>query len=76
MGKKISTFWSDVDKGHYCEIKFNSREEGFYIKYFNAEDKVYFREDTEHLGKSLRWCEDAAENWALGYKKLEKNKNV
>ena len=73
MGKKISTYWSDIEEGHYCEVKFNSREEGFYIKYFDAKDRCYHRENIEHLGKSLRWCEYAAENWALGIKKLEKN---
>jgi len=73
VGKKISTYWSDIEEGHYCEIHLNQREEYFYIKYFDADDKVYHREDTEHIGKSIRWCNDAAENWALGYKKIGKN---
>jgi len=69
----ISTYWSDMEEGHYCEVKINSKEEHFYIKYYDSKGKCYHREDTEHINKSLRWCEDAAENWALGIKKLVKN---
>ena len=30
----ISTYWSDLDEGHFCEVKLNSKEEHFYIKYY------------------------------------------
>lgn len=68
MGKKLSTYWSDVEPGRYCEVHVNLKEEFFYIKYYNEDGSLYYTED--HIGKSLRWAEDAAENWALGVKKL------
>lgn len=68
MGKKLSTYWSDEEPGKYCEIHINLKEEYFYIKYFDANGKMYYKED--HIGKSMRWAEDAAENWALGIKKI------
>ena len=68
MGKKISTYYSDYGKG-YCEIHANFKEEMFYIKYFDNTNKQFFTEDFPN--KSMRYVEDAAENWALGIKKLE-----
>lgn len=68
MGKHISTYYSDRGKG-YCEIHFDFKEEHAYIKYFDNNGKRFFTEDFP--GKSTRYVEDAAENWALGIKKLE-----
>jgi hypothetical protein len=68
MGKKLSTYYSDFGKG-YCEIHVDYKEEMFYIKYFDNNKKNFFVE--EFLNKSMRYVEDAAENWALGIKKLE-----
>jgi len=68
MGKHISTYYSDFDEG-YCEIHFDFKEEYAYIKYFDNNGKRFFTEDFK--GKSMRYVEDAAENWALGIKKLE-----
>jgi hypothetical protein len=68
MSKKISTYNSDFNKG-YCEVYVNYKEEMFYIKYFDNNGKHFFTE--EFLNKSIRYVEDAAENWALGIKKLE-----
>ncbi len=68
MGKHISTYYSDHGKG-YCEIHFDFKEEHAYIKYFDNNGKRFFTEDFP--GKSTRYVEDAAENWALGIKKLE-----
>jgi len=68
MGKKLSTYWSDVEAGKYCEIHIDLKEEYFYIKYFDDAGNMFYSED--HKGKSLRWAEDAAENWALGIKKI------
>ena len=67
MGKKLSTFYSDKDKGK-AEIHVDYKNEYFYIKYFDNNDKQFFTED--FIGKSLRYVEDAAENWTLGIKKL------
>lgn len=68
MGKKLSTHYSDFGKGK-CEIHVDMKQEMFYIKYFDSNDKRFFTED--FTGKTLRYVEDAAENWALGIKKLE-----
>lgn len=68
MGKKLSTFWKD-DSAAFCEIHVDTKEEYFYIKYFDEKQNRFYTE--EFHGKSLRYVEDAAENWALGIKKLE-----
>lgn len=68
MGRKLSTYYSDHGKG-YCEIHFDFKEEYGYIKYFDNNEKLFFTED--YKGKSMRYVEDAAENWALGIKLLE-----
>ena len=67
MGKRLSTFWSD-NSNDYCEIHFDYKEEYAYIKYFTEEGTKYFEETFPN--NSLRYVEDAAENWALGYKDL------
>ena len=67
MGKKLSTYWSD-NSTDYCEIHFSYKEEYAYIKYFTEEGIKYFEETFPN--NSLRYVEDAAENWALGYKDL------
>ena len=68
MGKKISTYYPNVGKG-WAEIHLDSKDESLYIKYFNEVGFVFHRE--EFPNKSMRYVEDAAENWALGIKKLE-----
>lgn len=70
MERKLSTYYSDHGKG-YAEIHFNFKEEIAYIRYYTDEGKLFFTED--YPTKSLRYVEDAAENWALGIKKLEKD---
>lgn len=70
MGKKISTFYTDDETG-YCEVHINYKEEMFYIKYFDDQNKCFFVEDFP--GKSMRYVEDAAENWTLGIKKLSED---
>lgn len=67
MGKKLSTYHSDHDSG-FAEIHIDMKNEHLYIKYFDNNGKLFFSEDFE--GKSLRYVEDAAENWAVGIKKL------
>ncbi len=69
MGKKISTYYADLPENGYCEIHADFKEELFYIKYYDDNDKQFFTEDFPN--KSMRYVEDAAENWALGIKKLE-----
>ena len=69
MGKKLSTFWKD-DESQFCEIHVDFKEEYFYIKYFNKDAAARFHTE-EFRGKSLRYVEDAAENWALGIKQID-----
>ena len=73
MGKKLSTYYSETDKS-YCEVHFNYKEEVAYIKYFDDNGKKFFTE--EFPNRSLRYVEDAAENWVMGIKKLEKSHAV
>ncbi len=68
MGKKIKTVYPETGKG-WCEIHIDAKEELLYIKYFDEGGRRFFSE--EYPNKSMRYVEDAAENWALGIKKLE-----
>lgn len=67
MGKKISTYFADDGKGK-AEVHFDFKEEMAYIKYFDSNDKLFFKE--EFPDKAIGYVEDAAENWALGIKQL------
>lgn len=68
--RKISTYYSDEGKG-YAEVWMDFKEEIAFIKYFDDNEIKFFEEDFP--GKAIRYVEDAAENWALGIKKLEGN---
>lgn len=68
MGKLWDTY-NTVDNKGYCEIHFSSKDEMFYIKYFDNNNKVFFVEDFPN--KSLYYVRDAAENWCTGLKKLD-----
>lgn len=68
MGKKISTYYHDSGKG-WAEIHIDLKEEMLYVKYFDESGVLLAKE--EFPNKSMRYVEDAAENWALGIKKLE-----
>lgn len=67
MEKHISTYWPDNEQGR-AEVWVNFKEEAFFIKYFDENNKQFFTEDFPN--KSMRYVEDAAENWALGIKQL------
>ena len=67
MGKKLSVWHTSDNKG-FAEIHADLRNEYFYIKYFDNNNKLFFTEDFPN--KSLRYVEDAAENWTLGIKKI------
>ena len=67
MGKKLSTYYFDNGKG-CCEIHLDSKNESLYIKYFDESGRKFFVEDFPN--KSMLYVENAAENWALGIKKL------
>jgi hypothetical protein len=68
MGRKVLTYLTNDNRGH-CEIHVDAKNEVFYIKYFDSNGKQFYTEDFPN--KSLRYVEDAAENWVLGIKKLE-----
>jgi hypothetical protein len=68
MGRKLSTYYSEIGKG-YCEVHMSFKDEMAYIKYFDNNDVMFFTEDFP--GKSIHYVNDAAENWCVGIKKLE-----
>ena len=68
MIRKISTYYSDLDNGH-CDVILDLKREMYYIEYYDDNKRQFFTE--EFPNKSMRYVEDAAENWALGIKKLE-----
>lgn len=68
MGREITTHYADDNKGK-AVVCIDFKEEMAYIKYYDDNDKFFFKE--EFPNKSIRYVEDAAENWALGIKKLE-----
>jgi len=68
--RKISTYYSDHGQG-YAEVWMDFKEEVAFIKYFDDNDVKFFEED--YPNKTIGYVEDAAENWALGIKKLEGN---
>jgi len=65
----ISTYWAGNGKEGYAEVHKNIEEGGCFIRYFDSNGVRFFTE--EFPGKSIHYVEDAAENWALGIKKLE-----
>jgi len=67
MGRNISTYWSN--DGSKAEVNFDFKDELAYIEYYDDNGKLFFTE--EFLNKSIRYVEDAAENWAEGIKILE-----
>ena len=46
MGKKLSTHYSEKGKGK-CEIHVDMKQEMFYIKYYDNNDRRFFTEDFE-----------------------------
>lgn len=61
----ISTYISEATKGR-AEVKQDG--DTYSIDYFDANGNFIINE--QFAGKSLRYVEDAAENWALGVKTL------
>jgi hypothetical protein len=68
MDRKLSTYYADDGTG-YAEVHFNFKEEVAHIEYYDNNGKRFFNE--EFPGKAINYVEDAAENWALGIKKIE-----
>jgi hypothetical protein len=68
MIKHLSTYYSDNGEGQ-AEIYVDLEKDQFHITYVNAKGEQFFTE--EFPDKSIHFLEDAAENWALGIKKLK-----
>ena len=68
MGRKLSTVMSTTSRD-YCEVHFDYKEEYAYLRYFTEQGVKYFEESFH--GKTLRYVEEAAENWSIGIKKLQ-----
>lgn len=66
MGRKVLTY--ATEKHGHCEIHVDTKNEMFYIKYFDSNGRQFFVED--HPNKSLREVEQIAEQWCMGTKKL------
>lgn len=67
MSRIIDIYKTADDKG-FCKINFSSKEETFYITYYDNHGKLFFTEDFPN--KSLKYVRDAASNWVDGIKKL------
>jgi len=68
--EELSTYYSDQVLGETAVIFKDLKDKTYYIRYYDETGEVFH---TEHYTKnSVYYVEDAAENWALGYKKIEK----
>jgi len=67
MSKVISRTESQILDNAYCEIKLTPDSDTFYIDFF-VEGKSVKTE--EFPGKSIHFLNSAAENWAVGIKKI------
>tara|TARA_R110002012_G_scaffold158533_1_gene319945 strand:+ start:806 stop:1039 length:234 start_codon:yes stop_codon:yes gene_type:complete len=66
---EISTYWKDPDLKEKAIVKLDTEVDQFYIDYYDVSGNIFYTEQFE--GKSSHFVEDAAENWALGIKKLD-----
>ena len=66
MKKIVSTYFYE-EAPELLRAEVFQDENGFGVQYFKGSD--VFDEEV-FPGKSLRYAEDAAENWALGIKKI------
>ena len=60
----ISTYYSEIEERGRAEVFFS--KDAYSVAYIDNDGELLCIE-TYH-GKSLRYAEDAAENWALGIK--------
>lgn len=69
--RKISTFYEDPPGSGRAEVWMDYKDDVAYIEYYDDQGKLFFTEDFPN--NSIRYAEDAAENWAIGIKQLEIN---
>ena len=67
MGRVISRTESQILDNAYCEIKLTPDSDTFYIDFFVEGKNV---KTEEFPGKSIHFLNSAAENWAVGIKKI------
>ena len=67
MGRVISRTESQILDNAYCEIKLTPDSDTFYIDFFVEGESV---KTEEFPGKSIHFLNSAAENWAVGIKKI------
>jgi len=73
MRKKISNYWgSDVYPHREAIIYHNTKDNLFEVEFWNKNQLQENRQMVSGYGEdkvvhSLRYAEDAAENWCLGY---------
>lgn len=67
MGKVMSRTESQILDNAYCEIKLTPDSDTFYIDFFVEGESV---KTEEFPGKSIHFLNSAAENWAVGIKKI------
>ena len=69
MIKEISIYYKNEDLKERAVVKFDTETTEFYVDYYDKSGNIFYTEQFE--GKSSHFVEDAAENWALGIKKLD-----
>ena len=67
MSRVISRTESQILDNAYCEIKLTPDSDTFYIDFFVEGESV---KTEEFPGKSIHFLNSAAENWAVGIKKI------
>ena len=68
MSKVISKVQSQILDDAYCEIKLSPDSDSFSIDFFVKGSLI---KNEEFPGKSIHYLNSAAENWAIGIKKLD-----
>lgn len=69
MSQRIVSEWETLDNRGKAIVKYSDLDEVFFIEYFDNANRMFFTE--EFPNKSLKYVDDAAENWVLGYRQLE-----
>ena len=69
MIKEISIYYKNEDLKEKAVVRFDTETTEFYVDYYDKDQNIFYTEFFE--GKSVHFIEDAAENWALGIKKLD-----
>ena len=68
MTSRIVSEWETLDNKGKAVIKYSDTDESFFIEYFDDVGHMFYTE--EFPNKSLKYVDDAAENWVLGYREL------